>query len=91
MYVTYTCIHVRLKHYICNDMHEDICGSMCMCVYPQRSLSCWQRVALSVWQVVLNCSGYCWLPAWHPFVSYHLPFQNTPLILSQCTLSVYES
>ena len=33
MYVTYTCIRVRFKYYICNDMHEYTCVYMCICVY----------------------------------------------------------
>ena len=50
-----------------------------MCVFPSLA-----SIAGSVCWTVLNCSGYCCLPTWRPFVSYHLPFQNTPLILSQC-------
>ena len=71
---------------ICMNMYVYIC------VYiPHLRLSCRQCVALRVWHIVLNCSGYDWLPTWHPFLSHHLPFQNTPVILLQYILFPYTS
>lgn len=85
----YTCAWSITYVMTCMKIYVDLC--VCVCI-PQHSLSCWQRVALSVWQAVLNCSGYCWLPAWHPFVLYHLPLSRTPhWFCRSVLLSVYES
>lgn len=95
MYINITYIlHIHYITYNINITYTYICMNIYgyICVYiPHLRLSCRQCVALRVWHTVLNCSGYDWLPTWPPFLSHHLPFQNTPLILLQYILFPYTS